>query len=475
MTEPGVDPVDAMAPLLENSLIIRLDRAGPEPRFSMLETIREFGLEQLDASGEAESIRRRHAAWCLTRVEALSPRFKGPGAITALDLLGAELPNLRDAIPWALSNQEIDLALRLAIAIHPSFWFSRGNPSEGRQWLEAGLQQPDEVPPRTRIDALDAAAMLAAVQADYPHARHIAEQSQLLAREHDYPFGRARADFCFAIIAEWQNDFDQAAAHYEAALGQLRRVNDPYWIAMTLTGLAVVRHRQGNHDSASTLVEEGLSRWRGVGNPWGIAMALTAAAAIVDDKQDRARMAALHHEAITLWIELDDKRGIAGAIAGLANVAASHGQPEPAARLLGAASALIESIGIAHPVHPAAYERAVIAAQLAMGPARFEAEWAAGRKLSLADAIAAAIAITAAEANAAGTGSQPPFGLTSRELDVVRLLARRATNKEIARALFISPRTVGRHVDSILRKLGVASRREVAAVFLPDPPGTPLP
>lgn len=462
VADEPVDVFELLASLVEKSLLLSLGPVGGEPRFGMLETIREFGLERLEAAGAVEQVQRRHAEFCLALVEGLAPRLKGPETIQGLDRLGTELPNLRAAVTWALASGEIDLALRLVAAIFPSFWFSRGDPNEGRRWLEIGLRQAATVPPRTRIDALDAAAMLAAVQGDYPHALALAKESRALAQDHDYPFGVARADFCLAMIAEWQHDFTQAASRYTAALTQLRELGDAYWIAMTLTSLAVIRHRQGDQARAAALAEEGLSWWRNVGNPWGIAMALTAAAAVLADRGDRGQVAALHREAIALWTELDDKRGIAGALAGLASVATDQGQPAQAARLLGAASAQIESIGIAHSLHPAEYERATAATRRSLGAAAFTTEWEAGRTLPPADAVA--LAVTTAGAAAAEDAAPAPFGLTGRELEVVRLLSRRATNKEIAAALFISPRTVGRHVDSILRKLDVDSRREVAAL-----------
>jgi predicted ATPase/DNA-binding CsgD family transcriptional regulator len=452
---------DVLVSLVEKSLLRRPEGAGVEPRFEMLETIREYGRERLEASGEAEPVRRRHAAYCLALVEELAPRLKGAETIHGLDRLAAELPNLRAAVTWALAADETDLALRLVAAIFPSFWFSRGDPSEARRWLETGLRQGVAVPARTRVDALDVAAMLAAVQGDYRAALALAEESQRLARAHGYAFGVARAAFCLALIAEWQSEFERAAAFYASALEQMRVIGDPYWTAMTVTSLAVIRHRQGELQEAAALADEGLAWWREVGNPWGIAVALTAAAAIAADRGDRAAVAPLHREALGLWTALDDKRGIAGALAGLAGVAAEHGQPEAAARLLGAATAQIDLIGVAHPLHPVAYEQATTVARRTLGDAAFATAVEAGRQLPLAEALAAAGAVAASQEARAAVPM--PFGLTSREAEVVRLLARRATNKEIAAALFISPRTVGRHVDSIFRKLGVASRREVAA------------
>ncbi|MBA2520122.1 MAG: hypothetical protein H0V24_10675, partial [Chloroflexia bacterium] len=458
------DVFAGLASLVEKSLLSGTIGSDGEPRFGMLGTIREYGLERLDASGEAELVRRRHAELCLTLVEGLAPRMKGAETVQGLDRLSTELPNLRAAVSWALDHGETALALGIVTAIYPSFWFSRGDPHEGRQWLEAGLLQEADIPVSTRVDALDATAMLTAVQGDYPRAVLLAEESQALAARDSYAFGVARADFCFAMIAEWQGDFDRAAARYETALERMRELGDPYWIAMTLTNLAIMRHWQGDQVQAAVLADDGLAWWRQVGNPWGIAMTLTAAAGVAADRSDWAGAAVLHGEALGLWTDLNDKRGIAGALASLASVAAHQDQPVGAARLLGAASALVTAIGVAHSLHPAAYERAMIATRTELGEAAFQAAWEAGQRWPLAEAVAAAVAFAANDGAAIMSGIPLPFGLTGREAEVVQLLARRATNKEIGAALFISSRTAGRHVDSILRKLGVASRRQVPAI-----------
>ncbi|MGH2604569.1 MAG: hypothetical protein ACRDJ9_34915, partial [Dehalococcoidia bacterium] len=352
---PTPDVLVGVSSLVDQHLVLHLGETRAEPRFGLLETIREFGLEQLEVSGEAETIRQRHAAFFVAFTEALAPLVKGADTVQEMDRLGAELGNLRAAIGWALARGEGETVLRLASAIYPSFWFSRGDPSEGRRWLEHGLAMAEGAPAVTRVDAQDAAAMLAGVQGDYPTALRLGREYLALSRAHGYAFGVARAQFWLGMIAEWQGDLARAQGRYAEALDLMRDRGDPYWVALALTSLAS-------------------------------------------------------------WMALADKRGIAGAVAGLAGVATAEGRVEEAARLLGTAEALIEAIGVFHLMHPAEYERAMIAARAALGEKAFATAWAAGRALPLNQALAEAAAVGKPVADAC------PARLTPRELAVLRLL-----------------------------------------------------
>ena len=464
--DPASKVLDGIGSLLDKSL---LRREGPdaEPRYAMLETIREYGLERLAASGEEAAVRRWHLAACLALVEDLAPGLKGGETIEGLDRLATELPNLRAAVTWALEAGEVAGALRLVAGIYPSFWFSRGDIAEGRHWLEMGLARGEDVPPRVRADALDAAAMLAAAQGDFARALDLAAASEAIGREQRDAFVTARARFCFGLIAEWQRDFDAAATLYDEALDRLRVVGDPYWIALALTSLAIVRHWREEHARAAVLAAEGLDRWRQVGNPWGLAMALTTAAAVAADQGDHARSAEFHRESLDLWLRLGDKRGISGAFAGLAEVAVAGGQLNRAALLLGAANALIDTIQVRALVNHEQYERVVAATRRALGERAFLAAQATGRRLTLAEAIAEAA--SAASCFAADPSAEPASsavaahaGLSEREAAVLRLLVEGHSDREIAARLSISPRTASHHVAAILGRLGVESRTAAA-------------
>ena len=160
--------------------------------------------------------------------------------------------------------------------------------------------------------------------------------------------------------------------------------------------------------------------------------------------------------------EIGDRRMIAGGLAGIAGLAVAWAQPERAARLFGAAAALQEEGTLLEPAYGAAREHWEAVAREALGDAAFTASWSAGRTLHLEEALAEAIMV---EAPASARRPALPvtavrLGLTPREVEVLRLLAERRTDGEIAEALFISPKTAGYHVGNILAKLGVANRRQ---------------
>jgi len=466
---PHASVLDGVASLVDNSLLRPDHQPGDQVRFSMLETIREYGLERLAAAGEEAAVRDRHAATLLRWLEGLAPGLKGADTVRCLDRLALEFDNVRAAVDWSLSRGRSETALRLIAAIYPSFWFSRGDPAEGRRWVEAGLAQAERVPVRTRVDLLDVGAMLAAVRADYPTAAALGEQALALAREHGYAFGVGRGLFCLGTIAEWQGERERAETYHRQALARLDAVGDRYWIALTTTNLAGVTPR-GDGTAALELAEAGVALWRQVGNPWGLALALETLADVVDDTPARGRSVPLRQEALGLWLTLGDKRGIAGTLAGLAGAAGRAGFPEGAARLLGAATALIETIGIARAVNPARFEQAAAATRAALGDAAFAAAFAAGRALTVEQAATEAndLAVRATTPPRRAGSRSHPAPLTHRERQVLRLLAEGLSDREIADRLSISPRTTSNHVAHILAKLDLDSRSAAAARAVRD-------
>jgi serine/threonine-protein kinase PknK len=180
------------------------------------------------------------------------------------------------------------------------------------------------------------------------------------------------------------------------------------------------------------------------------------------------RAAALYEEALLLARDVGLTWVIGLCLRGIAALAGARRQPDRAARLLAAAQALLERIGVVLDATGRSEDAAIHAdARAALGEDRFGAAWATGRALSLDDAIADALATT--DEIAAGIGAPPderlhplPGGLTGREVEVLRLLAVGKTNPEIADALVISLNTVYRHVNHIFTKLAVSNRTEAA-------------
>ena len=232
-----------------------------EPRFTMLETIREFGLDALTESGEATEIRTRHAAWFLRLAEEAEQALRGPDQITWLNRLDAERENLRAAFSWALDRNDADTALRLANALG-SFWMVRGTVSEGRAWLERALARTESVSGSLRARALMELSWMAMVQSDIAAAEHASTTAAAEARACDVPIIEARAVSLLAHIATLRGDLDRAATLMEEADGQFALLGTDTLPPADSTLRARIEHRRGNGDRARILFAAALAYLR---------------------------------------------------------------------------------------------------------------------------------------------------------------------------------------------------------------------
>jgi non-specific serine/threonine protein kinase len=489
--------------LVDQSLLLHEEQADGEPRFAMLETIREFGLEQLAANGDAELLQQRHAAWCEVLAIQAEEELAGPEQATWLSRLEAELGNLRTALDWAISCGDADSGQRLASAL-TRFWDARGHLSEGRGWLERVLTI-DADPNTSRARALVGAAVLARKQGDYAHAGESYEAALTIFRAVGDRSNVAVSLTNLGVVAQDQGEFDRAAALHEEALTLFRDLGDRARVAASLNNLGIVARRRGNLARAMALYEEALDLWRDLGDAQRIALGLNNLGVVAYGQGDDVRAASLYEDALALWRELGDKwgtalslsnlaevlydqgnhqqavgyyqeslvlrreqgdqMGIAECLAGLAGVAVALGRPAQAARLYGAAEALREAIGTPlPPTERETQERTVAEIRARLSEREFNAAWLAGRALSAEHAVAAALDVSPRppETAALPTESAAGKGLTRRELEVLRLLVEGRSDREIGEALYISHRTAMTHVNNILQKLGLDSRTAAA-------------
>ena len=463
--EIGCDVLDGVRGLVEQSLLIQTEAPPGEPRYSMLETIREFGWERLAASGEESATRSAHAAYYLALAEQAEPHLIASGSAAWVERLAIERDNLHTAVGWALGNGNAATVLRLAGTIL-SFAYARGEPSEGQRWLEAALAAGSAVSFETRVDALFTASALAQVRGDFRRSTALSEEGLALARAHDYVFGQARALLALGITAEWQGDLEIAAARYEESRGLMESLDDavrlPHWTLLPVANLADVALLRGDPAAAASLAEHAIAGWREAGYLWGMAQALGTAAAAASERGDQVGAARLYDETLSLWLESDDGRGIAGTLAGIAGVANRRGQAERAARLLGAAWGVAESLGVRYLAHHVHAERVLAATRSLLDDHVFDAAWREGQALSTEQAVAEARRLLVAPTSVPVPDRSPR--LSPRELDVLRLLVAGHHDREIATALRVSPRTIQTHVASLFAKFGVNSRVEVTAI-----------
>jgi predicted ATPase/DNA-binding CsgD family transcriptional regulator len=459
---PGPSVLDGIVSLAEKSLVRLEVGAGHEPRYQMLETIREFGVDELEAAGEREAVRNAHAAYFVRFAERADP-----GLGNRLEVVQSEHANIRAALTHLVDRDNAVGVLRLAGALS-GFWQVRGHLREGKQWLEWALAHtPDQATP-TRGRALCALGLLEWSQGDYAQAGSLAQQSLTIAQASNDTILEADALGLLGLTEEIQLRWNQAGPLYERALALRRDLGDRAAEATTLFLLSGVARGAGDVATATARGNAALALFRELRDAHGAASTLGYLAHVAQDRADDRAAALAYHEALALWSSVGDRWWIVKALAGLAGIAGVHGQPDVAATLVGAVDAALDAIGAAiFPFDRVNRNRAVIGARAALGEDQFADRYAAGRALPLEDAIAvaASVATPSVGSSRLSSLSAPASGspLTAREHDVLRLLAKGMTDREIGAALFISHRTASTHVANILAKLDAPTRRTAVA------------
>jgi non-specific serine/threonine protein kinase len=431
----GQDNVlDALAGLVGKSLV-RRDHGRDTARYGMLETIRQYGREQLDAAGELATLQDRHLAWCLALAEIAEPNLWGAAQGVWLAKLEAEHDNLRAALTWSLAAHPESRAVEgTAIAgLLWRFWWLHGHFSEGRAWLEGLLANGKDIPAGVRALALNGAGNLAQEQSDYARARALHEEALAIRTALGDRQGISASLGNLGLIAYYQGDFPRARALHEESLALRRMLGDTRGIAASLSNLARVSLDLGEYARASALLEEGLALYRrlgdtrgiggvlndlgnvadyqgdydramalyqetldlhrGLGHLWGVAITLGNMGIVAHKQGDYSRARTLHLESLAEFRALGDRRGIGTCLTWLALAAGAEGHAAYGARLAGAAEALRAAID--SPLVPqdlATHELVVATMREALGEAGFSAAWAAGRALTMDVAIAEATA-----------------------------------------------------------------------------------
>jgi non-specific serine/threonine protein kinase len=488
--------LDLLSGLVDKSMVVADVGTGDAPRYRLLEPVRQYGLERLEEREGVDRAHRRHAEFYLALTEENELALKGPEQVKLLDRLEEDHDNLRAAIQWALEQGETEIALRLtASAAH--FRYPRGYLTEGRRQLEAALAG-SKGPPVARAKALTEAGWFALEQSDHDQAQSLLEESLLVYRELDDKYGVAHALECLSVAKTRLGDYERAVQLQEESLVLYRELGHEWGIAVSLNNLGVVAQEQGEYERAAALHQESLALLRVLGDSLEMGWALRSlaqvfliqgqlerSAMLLEESQsilrelgtklalaqtlrtlgvtvlcqgDGTRAAAVYREGLALAAEAGSKTEVAGCLEGLAEVALTHGQSARAARLGGAAEALREAIG-SYPSHfdrsQSGYEGTVYAARSRLDEAAWEAGWSEGRQMPPDEAIEYALLEEEAEP------APPPketAGLSKREVEVLRLVAEGLTDAKVADRLYLSPRTVGQHLRSIYRKLGVPSR-----------------
>ena len=454
--EDDVDVLDGVAALLEQSLL-RLDEGlRSEPRYRMLETIREFGQEHLAASDEATTIRQRHAEHFAALAEqAEMPLFAGDAGWLAR--LTRDHGNLRAALAWAIEHGATETALRLVGALQP-FWFLRAEFTEGRNWTERSLAMDGVAPPSVRVSALETACQHARIFGDYVRAAALGEEGLALARSSYDQLGVGRMLLELGDLTETQRHLDRAQRYFAEANAVFQALNEPYLRPQAVKSLALNALSRGDFTAAERWSEEGLALDRSLANPWGIAHALMVVGEVARHRGDLAQAADAFRESLTIHWRGGHRFNIMWRLENIATLA-SDPSPERAVRLFGAAEALRDEFGMSW--KEPANNPEVTRARAALGEQAFAAAWAAGRALSLEATVAEALAEPPSPV--APLSAASAHGLTPREQEVLRLMTEGLSNQAIADRLFINLRTAENHARHINNKLEVTSRTAAVA------------
>ena len=512
----GDDPAVVLArleALLDQSLLRRMERPDEAPRFGMLETIREYALEQLVESGDEATAREAHARFYAALAETADRHLGGDDEKAWLDRLEVEYGNLRAAMQWAL-DRDSGVCLELATSLR-RFWRVRGTVGEGRALLGRALARSGPAPGRLRAAAMRAASFLAEAQIDMEESQRWATESLAVSRAMDDAAGTAGALRMLAVNFGRRGKFDEAVPFASESLEMYERLGDAAGIAcghhvlgclavgegklalakdyfsravrmfqsvgmnervsMTLVNLGEVARLQDQGALAASYYERALALSQDDGNKEGVATALANLGLLAFKRGETTTAAKRYTEALALHRETDFVGFLAEMLAAL-GLLALHRVPESAARVLGAAAELRRQGGtVADGISQPEFDTAVAAVRRTLGEEAFEMAWAAGcgltREQATTEGLALAAELAADDASAPAPTACPndrpspwPDGLTRREREVLGLLAQRLSDPEIAARLCLSRRTVEWHVANLLGKLGVTDRREAAAL-----------
>ena len=479
----GAEGSSSLEELADQSLVRSEVTSDGRVRFGLLETIRDFAREQLRAGGEDEAARQQHATFFLNLAERAGAVIDTPEMRTSLDTFENAWPDLRAALAFFAESGDTIGEMRLA-GMMSEYSLFRGHLPEGIAFLKGALSRCDGAPPGVLARVLSELAILCYAAGDDACALYHSEASLAPARDAANPIRLSQALFIRSLaVGRGLGRWDEAISLLEQAREVATGIDTPgISSAYLLDNLGASWVRAGDLKRGKALLEEALAIGRAEGREFESGILLTELGRVDLSLGDREGAAARFAEALRMLRVVGSVMHLYAPIEGITSLAAELGHREAAARLLGTGQALLDHVGtVPSEEDRTMRQRSEHAALMELGHERYSVAFDMGRSLPRPDALD--LAVTVAEALASGRnpvaaiGSSPvtsaprPLGasaasikLSAREREVLAMFAQRLTDKEIAEELFISPRTVMTHATSVFNKLGVANRREAAAV-----------
>jgi predicted ATPase/DNA-binding CsgD family transcriptional regulator len=495
--------LDLLASLVDKSLVIAETTRRSQARYRLLETIREYALEKLEQAGEEQRVRDRHLDLFLARAEEAAPRLGDAYQQLWINWLEGEHDNLRAALAWSLERGRIEAGLRIACAL-PRFWEIRGFIQEGMTWFERLLAQVDErVSPvvganactfaafsamflgdaRASIEygrkavefaeasgdegvsvlpfALSGLSSGARVTGDFQTAFAIGERVIPMYREAGQPFYLGMALIAQGDLAVELGYFDTARQLLDESLTLAHEAGDVFRIAHTFNTLGDLARSQGNYGEAQSAYENSAALLRQLDARHDLASILRNQGRTCLHAGDIERAYAMFSESLAIHQAEQHRVGMAECLIGFASIAVLVGRPALGVQLLAAAVASGRPrTPYAWPTKRMDYEQYLELARSSLTQDEFQAAQLAGSAMPLEQAIDEALNLPL-KPSVPGQAVDLPGGLTRRELEVVALIERGLSNREIADELVLSTRTVEKHVANILSKLEFASRAQI--------------
>jgi len=506
-----LEVLDGLTHLVNKSLVL-IEEHAESVRFRLLNTVCQYGREKLVAASEEELARNAHLGYMLSFVQAAEPRLYGAEQLLWIQRLKREHDNLRVAFGWALESRAFERGLQLAAGLW-QFWDLSSQNTQGYTWLEEILARTEHLGlSAARAKALLVCGDLAALQGNIALAHRCLQESLVLWQALGDQQGVGLVHHALGTAAAFERELPTARTELEQSISILERLGDHSGLARVQVVLAVVLSLLGEMEAARSLAEQNVARARADGDLPSLGRNLNTLGELSVEEGDDTRAAQYYEEALQCFQRLDMagraamvlinlserayKRGNVprslslglealdlmlrrqgnhihahGTLIHVASLVLAKSEPVLAARLYGMAEAFREHHGVRfEPEDTVIYERDLAALQTQLDEVTCGRAWTEGRQLSPAQTIALVESFHSSLQNTSNTlGTVPasttsqtsqtyPAELTAREIEVLRLLAEGLTNKQIAAHLVLSPKTVGRHVESIFSKTGVNSR-----------------
>ena len=401
---PRPSPLDVVASLVDKSLV-RQSLAGPEPRFSLLETIREFSLEQLEAAGDVPEARRRHFDYFLDLVETADPLLIGPDQVRWLDRLEAEHGNLVAALTWARDAHRrgdstsrglpASLAgLRLAGGLH-WFWWLGGHVTEGRRWLAEVLTwDGGEAGQSARARALYAAGTLAMIQGSYREAERLLDDGAQIAEALGDAVTAGRCLTYRGIVETYfheagERDRFESLKTAEIAVSMLESTDDAWGQALALSQIGAHARRAGEFEEAERTLRRAMELARDTGERYLLGSCLPKLGNLYMDRHNYAAASPLYRDALAAFRGIREDWWTGRCMQYLALAARGRGDTLLAALLIGSSDAVLDGGGARlNPKEQRDHEKLVADLRSILGDEMFDDTYERGHGMSLEAVLA---------------------------------------------------------------------------------------